>query len=291
MKTPLFVVLMLSMGLHIASTAEVKSVIPNDPVVQALEQQVRQYIEQEQNYQAAVTAYAQAARKNPTDAYYRNQFALLRSVAKMQAALASETLPEKWKTSAEPVRTYLYSRGFYQAALAVDQAAYEKFKDLPSAVQKLESLLMVGQATHAQSFVQSLNPTTGTAVPSRWQTLRLVAMAHTGRAPEALAATADVKINPQDNLNGLFDVARICKAAGKTDEALSALRLFLEHTVPSEMATSQNMITLCADFKDLQDKEAFKSVLATPSKVSQSGCSGGSSCATCALKDKCASSK
>jgi hypothetical protein len=51
------------------------------------------------------------------------------------------------------------------------------------------------------------------------------------------------------------------------------------------------MITLCADFRDLHDQEAFKTVLATQSKVAQSGCTGGSSCSSCALKGKCSSSK
>jgi hypothetical protein len=49
------------------------------------------------------------------------------------------------------------------------------------------------------------------------------------------------------------------------------------------------MITQCADFRDLQGQEAFKTVLATQSKIAQSDCTGGSSCSSCSLKDKCAS--
>jgi len=292
MKMRMLVVVTLGVvGIPLAHAAEVGAQTPSDPVAQALEKQVRQFIEQDQNYQAAVTAYAQAARTHPTDAYYRDQFALMRSVAKLQAALAGEPVAEKWRVSAEAVRAYLYSRGFYQAALAVDQAAYERFKDLPSAARKLESLLLAGQDSQAQSFVQSLGQIAADAAPARWPTLCAVALARSGKTAEALAAVADVKVNPQENLTSLFDLARVFKAAGKTDDAMYALRLFLEHTVPTEMATSQSMITLCADFKDLQGQEQFKTVLATQSKVAQSGCTGGSNCSTCALKGKCATSK
>lgn len=292
MKMRMLVVVTLGMVvIPLARAAEVSVQTPSDPVAQALERQVRQFIEQEQNYQAAVTAYAQAARTHPTDTYYRDQFALMRSVAKLQAGLASEPVAEKWRVSAEAVRAYLYSRGFYQAALTVDQAAYERFKDLPSAARKLETLLLVGQDAQAQEFAQSLGQVAADAAPARLQTLRAVALARSGKTAEALAAVADVKVNPQEDCAGLFDLARVFKAAAKTDEAMQALRLFLEHTIPTEMATSQSMITLCADFKDLQGQEPFKTVLATQSKVAQSGCSGGASCSTCALKGKCATSK
>lgn len=289
MKKLMFVIVTLGIGIAVTQAAEVSSGGSNDPNILALEQKIKQYIEKDGNYQAAITAYAQAARANATVPYYRDQFALLRSVSKMQAALAKEPLAEKWKAYAEAVRVYHYNKGFYQAALAVDDAAYTKFKDPASAVHKIETLLMIGQDAQAQPLVASLSQASGDAVPARWQTLSQVVLAHTGQADKALASMANLKIDPKVNSAGLFDVARVYKAAAKTDEALSCLRMFLEHTVPTEMATSRNMITLCADFQDLQNQDAFKAVLATQSKVAQSGCTGGSSCSSCALKDKCSS--
>lgn len=291
MRRVMFVALTMSTMLAVARAAQTSSDIPNDPNALALEQKVKQYIEKDANYQGALTAYAQAARANPAVQYYRDQFALLRGVSKMQAALASETLPEKWKTYAEAVRVYLYAKGYYQAALAVDQAARAKFSDPYVNVATIETLLLVGQDSQVQPLAQSLSQVTGVAIPPRWQTLRPVVMAHTGQADQALAAVAGVKVDPAMDPASLFDLARIYKAAAKKDDALSYLRLFLEHTPPTEMATSRNMITLCADFRDLQDQDAFKTVLATQSKVTQSGCTGGASCSSCALKGKCSASK
>ncbi|MBP7050975.1 MAG: tetratricopeptide repeat protein [Phycisphaerae bacterium] len=291
MRRLVLVALTIGMGIGVARAAEVRADSPNDPNALALEQKVRQYIETDQNYQAAVTAYAQAARANPAVQYYRDQFALLRSVAKMQAALASESVPEKWKAYADAVRVYHYSKGYYQAALKVDQAAQAKFNDPSVAIRKIETLLLVGQDGQAQPLVQSLSQAAPAALPARWQTLRAVVLSHTGQTDQALAAVANLQINAKTTPASLFDLARIYKASAKVDEALNCLRLFLEHTVPTEMATSRNMITLCADFRDLHDQEAFKTVLTTQSKVAQSGCTGGSSCSSCALKGKCSSSK
>ena len=288
MKTIGLLAILLSMPLASLWAAEVTSEsMPSDATTLALEQQVKQLIEEQQDYKAALMAYAKAARANPTEAYYRNQFALLRSVGKMQAAMAAEPVAEKWQGYAEAVRNYLYGKGFYEAALAVDSAAYEKFSDVSSGSKKLESLLMLSKNDEAAALASGLE---ATETSTRLATLKPVALARNGQVDQAVAAVEDLTIYADKDPYALFDLARISQAAGKQDEAYSYLKLFLEHTVPTEMATSRNMISLCDDFSSLHEQEAFAAVLATESKVAQSDCSGGSSCGSCSLKGKCSSS-
>ena len=288
MKTTKLLTLLLIMPLATLMAAEATSeTMPTNAETLALEQQVKQLIEQDHNYKAAVMAYAKAARAHPTETYYRSQFALLRSVAKMQAALATEPVAEKWQGYAQAVRTYLYGKGFYNAALALDEAAYTKFTDVTSASKKLETLLMLGKNEDAATLARGLE---ATETSTRLNTLKPVALARSGQVDQAVAAVDDLTVDANKDPYALFDLARVSQAAGKQDEAFSYLKLFLEHTVPTEMATSRNMITLCQDFSPLHDQEAFKTVLTTESKVAQSSCSGGSSCSSCSLKGKCSSS-
>lgn len=291
MKTHLLVALVVITTLGTSWAADEIKDMSTDPKAQAVEKQVRQLIDKNQDYKAAVLAYAKAARANPTEQHYRNQFALARSVAKMEAAMAKEPVAAKWKGYAEAVRTYLYGKGCYQAALAVDQAAWEKFKNAATGVLKIETLLLIGQEAQAKEVAATVTKAEPETVPARWQTLQPVLLAHTNQVDQALAAVADITIDPKQDPTCLFDLARIYKAANKTDEALGTLRLFLEHTIPTEMATSRNMIALCADFQDLKDQDAFKTVLATESKIAQSDCTGGSSCSSCSLRGKCSSSQ
>lgn len=288
MKTLALITLMLSIPLTGLMAAEATSdPMPSDAETLALEQQVKQLVNENQDYKAALTAYATAARANPTQMYYRNQFALLRNVTKMQKALATEPVAEKWQGYAEAVRNYLYGKGFYQAALVVDTAAYEKFSDVSSGSKKLETLLMLSKNDEAAALAQGLE---ATETSTRLATLKPVALACSGKVEQAVAAIEPLTINANKDPYALFDLARISQAAGKQDEAYSYLKLFLEHTVPSEMGMSRNMIDLCKDFSGLHDQEAYATVLATESKVEQSSCSGGSSCSSCSLKGKCSSS-
>lgn len=288
MRTVGLLALVLSLPLATLWAAEATSeAMPSDAKTVALEEQVRQLIEEQQDYKAALMAYAKAARANPTETYYRSQFALLRSVGKMQAAMGTEPVAEKWQGYAEAVRNYLYGKGFYQAALTVDTAGYEKFNDVSHGSKKLETLLMLNKNDEAATLAQGLE---ATETSTRLATLKPVALARAGQVTQAVAAVEKLTINADKDPYALFDLARISQAAGKQDEAYSYLKLFLEHTVPSEMATSRNMINLCEDFSALHDQEAYVTVLATESKVEQSDCSGGSSCGSCSLKGKCSSS-
>jgi tetratricopeptide (TPR) repeat protein len=276
--------LLLVMGGPLFPAADAPSAAPDQGLeLQQLESAVRLLMVKDGGYQAALKAYAKAARANPNSQYLRDQFALLRRVIKMQKALQTETNVEKWKSYARAVRAYYYTKGLYKAALALDSTVYEKAPDAQTATQKLESLLLVQKSNDAMALSRALKA----QKPVRLQTLRPVVLAQHGQADAALAAIADLKIDPRQDPTPFVDFARIYWAAKKHEDAYASMRLFLEHTAPTERATSHHMLLGCPDFKSLHKKDAFQAMLATKSKVTQSGCTGGSSCSSCKLRDRC----
>ena len=291
MKSRRLVLITLCFSLSCAWAAEVATDTQDNPEIQALEKQVKTLIEDQGNYKDAIMAYAKAARANPTETYYRTQFALLRSVFNMQNAMAKESVLEKWAGYAEAIRAYHYSKGFYKSALTVDKATHAKINNAISGARTLETLLLNKEDDTVKAQITTLlQPTDAEDTPARLTTLRPVALAHLGQTDKAMAAVENITLNPKEDAFCLFDMARIYKAADKQEDVIKMLTLFLEHTVPTEMPTSKNMITLCADFQDMKDQEAFQKMLTTESKIAQSDCTGGSSCGSCSLKGKCSSS-
>ena len=84
--------------------------------------------------------------------------------------------------------------------------------------------------------------------------------------------------------------AAIYKLAGERDKFLACIVKALEHTAPTQMATTRGVVESLAEFQDLMGDEQYIASLQTESKVYQSGCTGGSSCNSCSLKGSCPSS-
>ena len=267
--------------------ADVK--LTSDPAQQKIDKQVKQLITEKQDFKAALMVYAKAARANPSSVYYKNQFALLRRIIKMNRALTVETNPKKWTSYAKAVRSYYYTQGYYTQALELDMQAFKKFPEPSFAVNKLESLLLLNKNQQAAELLTHNSLKANTDM--RLSTLRLVCLSRTNQTDKALASAESIKIDPRKYPETLLDLARVYKAANKDKLAMACLKQFLEHTVPTALPGMRRMAENCTEFNTLLNTKSFQAVLATQSKVSQSGCTGGSSCASCKLKSKCASSK
>ena len=258
-----------------------------DPQIAALEARVEKMIVENKDFTAALNEYAAAAKANPQAVYYREQYALLQRVIKTNKLLEKETNPEKWKSYAKAVRAYYYSKGYYGEALPLDGAAADKFPTSEYLVNRLETLLLAGRNDEAAKLIGDTKPADAVL---RYQTLSPVALAHTGKANDAVKAIADIQVSPKTDAMSYFDFARVYWVAGNKEKAFASLKTLLEHTAPSETPVVQAMICRSPEFSPLKDSKELADVLATPSIISQSGCTGGSSCGSCSLKSKCASS-
>jgi tetratricopeptide (TPR) repeat protein len=281
-------IFIMSLLAQIVIAEEAPKAAPADPQILKLETTVESLIVEKKDYALALNEYATAAKANPQATYYREQYAVLQRVIKMKKLLAEETNPEKWKSYAKATRSYVYNKGFYSEALETDRAAANKFDSGDYAANLLETLLLTGQNEEAAKFAESKQPADKTI---RYQTLIAVVSARAGKTAEAVEAIKAVEVNPKTNPASYFDSARVYWAAGDKDKAMASLKTLLEHTPPSETPGVQEMIKRSVEFAPLRDSEELKVVLATESKVTQSGCTGGSNCGSCSLKNKCPSTK
>jgi hypothetical protein len=279
-----FIAILASVIIAQLAIAEQPATVPT----KEFEAKIETLIVKDNNLPAAMLEYASAAKANPQEVYYRQQYGILQRVAKMQSLLKTETNPEKWQSYARAIRGFFYSKGYYSVALPIDTEAAGKFNTGEYAANVLETLLLTGKKDEAAKFAADKKPADQTV---RYQTLALVSEAYAGKTKEAVENLQTVKIDPKVDYESYFDYARIYNAANDKEKALSNLKVFLESTPPTEMPSARQMITRSADFASLAGSEDFKKVLATESKVAQSGCTGGSSCGSCKLKDKCSSNK
>ena len=89
----------------------------------------------------------------------------------------------------------------------------------------------------------------------------------------------------------LYAIARMHAAVGNDQAALSTLRRCLESVPPSRLGDWKSRAKQCADFASLTASTGFQEVLQTSSKVVESACSGGSSCATCPMRGGCSNGR
>jgi hypothetical protein len=288
MKKQFIAILALVIIAHLAIAEQPAGTPVKDEQLLKFEAKVETLIVKDNNVPAALLEYASAAKANPQVVYYRQQYAILQRVAKMQSLLKTETNAEKWKSYAKAIRGYFYSKGYYSASLPIDMEAANKFNSGEYAANALETLLLTGKKDEAAKFSSDKKPADKTV---RYQTLALVSEAYAGKTKETMENLQTVKIDPKVDYESYFDYARIYNAANDKEKTFSNLKAFLESTPPTEMPSAHEMITRSADFASLSGSEDFNKVLATESKVVQSGCTGGSSCGSCKLKDKCPSNK
>ncbi len=286
-KTIILTILLSIAQFASAETAPAKPAV-DEPKIAKLETSVEELIVKKKEYSSALQEYASAAKANPQVPYYRDQYAILQRVIKLKKLLAEETNAEKWKSYAVAVRAYYYGKGYYSESLEIDMAAAARFDTVDFAANVLETLLLTGKNEEAAKFAASKN---FTEKPVRYKTLEAVILARTGKTEDALNAIKAIPLEPKANAMSYFDLARVYSAAGDKEKALSNLKVLMEHTVPSEQPIIQSMIQRSAEYVPLQNTEELKAVLAAQSKIIQSGCTGGSSCGSCSMKDKCASSK
>lgn len=236
--------------------------------------------------EGALREYASAARADPEDERYRQEYLLLRRVIKMREALAVEADPQTWRETALALLNFYYQRGLHREVRSLAERLHQRSNSPSSAVMLADAHLALREDGAAERVLAAQDPK---ALPVEGRLLLGIARARQGKLDEAKALLAGTALPPGAGPRVRFDRARLeilCEDGGA---ALRTLGLAFESTAPSRLDAFKPFAKAHPDFASVAGTKAFARVLKTPSKVPESPCSGGPTCATCPKRGGCPS--
>lgn len=233
----------------------------------------------------ALKQYGVAVKLEGDNQEYVQQYLMVRQVVMLQSALAKETNPQRWEQTALALRTFFGAQRLHDQALTIDQAMWDRSKTSDNAIQLADTLLALDKSAEAAQLLTGLSPQQRTGAS---QSLLAVSLARQGKLDEAKSLAGRIPAASQADPGALFMVARMHAAIGDNDRALAALKRSYEAVPPSRLDALKSLTRECKDFAELTSLASFSAVMKTTSKVVESKCSGGSSCASCPMRGKCA---
>lgn len=236
------------------------------------------------DFKTALKSFSAAVRADQGNAEYLQQYALLRQVLAMRKGLDKETNPRRWETMARGLHAFYVSQGLYDDAIVVDQKLHERLDSAMSALILAETQLAMNRASDAAEVLARLPEDKHTAGSRAIQGIALVRQ---GQRDDAREIAASINLPKDAGPGTVYAVARLNAAAGNADAACQLLGRCLEATPPTRQAGFREHAKVCPEFASLIDSSSFASALATKSKIAESACSGGSSCATCPMRGQC----
>jgi tetratricopeptide (TPR) repeat protein len=237
------------------------------------------------DFDAALKAFASAARQDSKNQAYRDQYALVRRVIQMRQTLAKEENPQKWQETASALRAFYYDNRLYSQALPIDEQIYDRLKTPESAVMLARTRLELGQNTLAAQLLEKLS---GDARTPQVEVLQALASARAGNLVPAKSVAQNLGTPENADAAMYFDVARLDALVGKHGASAGALTRCFEMTPPSRLDALKSLAKACKDLEPVLANADYAGVLATASKVKESPCSGGSGCGNCKLAGSCA---
>ena len=238
------------------------------------------------DFDGAAKAYAAAAKADPQNASYRDQYKTLKQIMKLREGLNKETNPEKWQSTAASLRSFYCDNKLFSETLALDLKNHEKLKTAESATLLAATQLELGQNAEAAAVLAGVE---AGALPLDGQVLQGIAFARQAKL-DAAKAVADKCTLPDDaGAEACFNAARLQALIGRSKDALAALTRSFELTPPSRLEAAKAVAKASPDFAALAAGPEFAQALETSSKVKESSCSSGKSCGSCPSKGGCSS--
>ena len=146
----------------------------------------------------------------------------------------------------------------------------------------------MGRHAEASRVLSELSPKKTTAAT---QALLGIALARQGRVDEARKISERIDLSDSADPGTLYSLARMHAIVGNDGEALELLTRSFEAVPPSRLDNLKTHAKHSPEFDALGSTDRFARVLKTKSKVAESKCSGGSSCAGCPMRGKCPKSQ
>ena len=238
------------------------------------------------DFPGALAAFAAASRSERGNQAYLQQYVILRRVIDLREQLKTERNAERWNHAAQSLRAFYLSETMIEQAIDVSRQIHAREQSADSAVMLAHTLLESKGHEEAAQILSSAGP----AAPVS-RALLGVALARCGQSSEARKIATDLQPSQEAGPAELYAIARLQSVAGESADACATLRRCLESVPPSRQDSVKQEISACSDFASLAGGEAFAEALRTDSKVTESACSGGASCAGCPMRGNCASSQ
>ncbi len=239
-------------------------------------------------YQQALGAFAQAARTERDNREYLSRYMMVRQIMQLQKGLETETNPARWEYFARALEHFYRTERMHDEALALSRRKFDRLKDARSAAALAETQLAMSKPADALATLESLGDEQ--AAPAT-KSLQAIALAHLDRMEEARQVAQTVELPEQAGPGVLYSAARMYAATGFADRAVETLRRCFEQVPAGQLEAFKDHSRNCADFAGLAPTAQFASVLKTVSKIPESKCSGGRTCAGCPMRGKCPSSQ
>jgi thioredoxin-like negative regulator of GroEL len=209
-------------------------------------------------------------------------------VIALRRHLDSEQDSARWEYFARGLHAFYISEGLLNEALTLDEKMHAKLNTASSAGQLAETQLAMGRDAEASAVLSALPPEK--ASPAT-QALLAVALARQGRVGEAQEVSEGIARSGNGDPGTLYSRARMHAILGNQGEALRLLARTFEAVPPSRLDDLKTHAKQTPEFAALTATDGFAAVLQTKSKVAESKCSGGSSCAGCPMRGKCPNSQ
>jgi tetratricopeptide (TPR) repeat protein len=239
-------------------------------------------------FQQAIGALAQAARTERGNQEYLSRYMMVRQIMQLQEGLETETNPARWEYSARALEHFYRTERMHDEALALSRRKFERLQDARSAATLAETQLAMSKPADALATLESLGDEKATPAT---KSLQAIALAHLDRMEEARQVAQTVELPEQTGPGVLYSAARMYAATGSSDRAVETLRRCFEQVPAGQLDAFKDHARNCADFANLAPTAQFASVLKTASKIPESKCSGGTTCAGCPMRGKCPSSQ
>lgn len=237
------------------------------------------------DFDAAVTAYEVALRGDEKNEQYIQVLAVVRQIRDLREQLPQERDLMRWRQSAAALHAFYADHGLYGESLPIDQERFRRVPSGESAVLLAGTLLALSRDHEAADLLAGLNETQRTPHVKALHGLALMRLGNPAVAKEQLV---DPALLPADSGADCFlDTARLAAAVGRNREALAALKRCLELSHPNRIEIQRQRAQSLPEFVAMKDSTAFTEVLATPSTIRESGCSGGSACGSCPKRAQC----
>lgn len=233
----------------------------------------------------AVKGYVQAVKLDRSNQQYLQQYQLTRRALELQDKLSKQTDAKQWESDALALRSFFNAQGLSRLALPIDQQLFAKKPTEDNAITLAETLLTLDRNEEA---VQTLQKLPEAELGPAGRAMLAIALVRQG-APDKATALADslAALPAASDPGTLYLTARMQAAVGKAEEAMATLAACFAAVPPSRQDMLKSHARLCRDFSAVAASPAFGQALATPSKVAESKCSGGSSCSTCPMRGTC----
>ncbi|MDZ7618238.1 MAG: hypothetical protein U1E05_14625 [Patescibacteria group bacterium] len=238
--------------------------------------------------QQSLEAFAMAVQSDRENRDYAARYMLVRRVTQLQKSLEVETNAARWEHTARALEHFYRTEQMYKEALALSQQKYDRLKDARSAAALAETQLAMSLSAEAVATLQSLDAEKAT--PST-QSLLAIALTHEGKTEESRQIAESVVLPKDAGPAVLYSAARMYAATGSTELAMETLRRCFESVPAGQIEAFRHHARKCTEFAALASTASFATVLQTKSKVAESKCSGGTTCAGCPMRGKCPSSK